>query len=83
MIDSHATVGSCDQVSKRVYTSGAVRIRGVLKPPQNRLVIVEYDVLPGAVYRLRKVSLCNKTVYLQQAQLSPLPHAFLTFRLPR
>ncbi len=47
MIDSHALVGSCAQVGKRVHLSAASQIGGVLEPVNASPVIVEDDVLIG------------------------------------
>jgi len=47
MIDSHALVGSCAQIGKRVHLSAAAQIGGVLEPVNASPVIVEDDVLVG------------------------------------
>ena len=47
MIDSHALVGTCAQIGKRVHLSAASQIGGVLEPPGARPVIVEDDVMIG------------------------------------
>jgi len=47
MIDSHALVGTCAQIGKRVHLSAASQIGGVLEPPNARPVIVEDDVMIG------------------------------------
>jgi 2,3,4,5-tetrahydropyridine-2,6-dicarboxylate N-succinyltransferase len=47
MIDSHALVGSCAQVGKRVHLSAAAQIGGVLEPVGAMPVIVEDDALVG------------------------------------
>ena len=47
MIDSHALVGSCAQIGKRVHLSAATQIGGVLEPVGAMPVIVEDDVLIG------------------------------------
>ncbi|HTG35858.1 MAG TPA: 2,3,4,5-tetrahydropyridine-2,6-dicarboxylate N-succinyltransferase [Thermoanaerobaculia bacterium] len=47
MIDSHALVGSCAQVGKRVHLSAAAQLGGVLEPVGASPVIVEDDVLIG------------------------------------
>jgi 2,3,4,5-tetrahydropyridine-2-carboxylate N-succinyltransferase len=47
MIDSHALVGSCAQVGKRVHLSAAAQIGGVLEPVNASPVIIEDDVLVG------------------------------------
>jgi 2,3,4,5-tetrahydropyridine-2-carboxylate N-succinyltransferase len=47
MIDSHALVGSCAQIGKRVHLSAAAQIGGVLEPPGALPVIVEDNVFLG------------------------------------
>lgn len=47
MIDSHALVGSCAQVGKRVHLSAGAQIGGVLEPVGEMPVIIEDDVLVG------------------------------------
>ncbi len=47
MIDSHALVGSCAQIGKRVHLSAAAQIGGVLEPVNANPVILEDDVLVG------------------------------------
>ncbi len=47
MVDSHALVGTCAQIGKRVHLSAAAQIGGVLEPAGARPVIVEDDVLVG------------------------------------
>lgn len=47
MIDSHALVGSCAQIGKRVHLSAAAQVGGVLEPINASPVIVEDDVLVG------------------------------------
>jgi 2,3,4,5-tetrahydropyridine-2-carboxylate N-succinyltransferase len=47
MIDSHALVGSCAQIGKRVHLSAAAQIGGVLEPVNAAPVILEDDVLVG------------------------------------
>ena len=47
MIDSHALVGSCAQVGKRVHLSAASQLGGVLEPINANPVILEDDVLVG------------------------------------
>ena len=47
LIDSHALVGSCAQVGKRVHVSAAAQIGGVLEPVGALPVIVEDDVMIG------------------------------------
>jgi 2,3,4,5-tetrahydropyridine-2-carboxylate N-succinyltransferase len=47
MIDSHALVGSCAQIGKRVHLSAAAQIGGVLEPIGNVPVVIEDDVVVG------------------------------------
>src|SRR6202034_4399084 len=47
LIDSHALVGSCAQIGKRVHLSAAAQIGGVLEPVNASPVILEDDVLIG------------------------------------
>jgi 2,3,4,5-tetrahydropyridine-2-carboxylate N-succinyltransferase len=47
LIDSHALVGSCAQVGRRVHLSAAAQLGGVLEPVGALPVIVEDDVLVG------------------------------------
>jgi 2,3,4,5-tetrahydropyridine-2-carboxylate N-succinyltransferase len=47
LIDSHALVGSCAQIGKRVHVSAAAQIGGVIEPVGAMPVIVEDDVLIG------------------------------------
>ena len=47
MVDSHALVGSCAQIGKRVHLSAAAQIGGVLEPVNANPVIIEDDVLVG------------------------------------
>jgi 2,3,4,5-tetrahydropyridine-2,6-dicarboxylate N-succinyltransferase len=47
MIDSHALVGSCAQIGKRVHISAAAQIGGVLEPINANPVIIEDDCLIG------------------------------------
>jgi 2,3,4,5-tetrahydropyridine-2,6-dicarboxylate N-succinyltransferase len=47
MIDSHALVGSCAQIGKRVHLSAAAQVGGVLEPVSAAPVIIEDDVLVG------------------------------------
>jgi 2,3,4,5-tetrahydropyridine-2-carboxylate N-succinyltransferase len=48
MVDTHANVGSCAQIGKNVHLAGAVRIGGVLEPPQGVPVIIEDNVFLGS-----------------------------------
>jgi 2,3,4,5-tetrahydropyridine-2-carboxylate N-succinyltransferase len=47
MVDSHALVGSCAQIGKRVHLSAAAQIGGVLEPVNAAPVIIEDDALIG------------------------------------
>ncbi|HUL72045.1 MAG TPA: 2,3,4,5-tetrahydropyridine-2,6-dicarboxylate N-succinyltransferase [Vicinamibacterales bacterium] len=47
LIDSHALVGSCAQVGRRVHVSAAAQIGGVIEPVGALPVIIEDDVLIG------------------------------------
>jgi 2,3,4,5-tetrahydropyridine-2-carboxylate N-succinyltransferase len=47
MVDSHALVGSCAQIGKRVHLSAGAQIGGVLEPINAAPVIIEDDVLVG------------------------------------
>src|SRR2546426_8186991 len=47
MIDSHALVGSCAEIGKRVHLSAAAQIGGVLEPVGALPVIIEDDTLVG------------------------------------
>jgi 2,3,4,5-tetrahydropyridine-2-carboxylate N-succinyltransferase len=46
-VDSHALVGSCAQIGKRVHLSAAAQIGGVLEPVGAMPVIIEDEVLVG------------------------------------
>jgi 2,3,4,5-tetrahydropyridine-2-carboxylate N-succinyltransferase len=47
LVDSHALVGSCAQIGRRVHLSAAAQIGGVLEPAGALPVIVEDEVLVG------------------------------------
>ena len=47
LVDSHALVGSCAQIGKRVHLSAAAQIGGVIEPVGAMPVIIEDDVLVG------------------------------------
>jgi 2,3,4,5-tetrahydropyridine-2-carboxylate N-succinyltransferase len=47
MVDSHALVGSCAQVGRRVHLSAGAMLGGVLEPVGALPVIVEDEVLVG------------------------------------
>jgi 2,3,4,5-tetrahydropyridine-2-carboxylate N-succinyltransferase len=47
LIDSHALVGSCAQIGRRVHLSAAAQVGGVIEPVGALPVIVEDEVLVG------------------------------------
>src|SRR5207248_2312649 len=47
MVDSHALIGSCAQIGKRVHVSAAAQIGGVLEPVNASPVVIEDDALVG------------------------------------
>jgi 2,3,4,5-tetrahydropyridine-2,6-dicarboxylate N-succinyltransferase len=47
LVDSHALVGSCAQVGRRVHISAGAQIGGVIEPVGAMPVIIEDDVLIG------------------------------------
>ncbi len=47
LIDSHALVGSCAQLGKKIHLSAAAQIGGVLEPINSIPVIIEDDVMIG------------------------------------
>lgn len=47
LIDSHALVGSCAQLGKRIHLSAAAQVGGVLEPVNSVPVIIEDDVMIG------------------------------------
>jgi 2,3,4,5-tetrahydropyridine-2-carboxylate N-succinyltransferase len=47
LVDSHALVGSCAQIGRKVHLSAAAQIGGVIEPVGAMPVIVEDDVLVG------------------------------------
>jgi 2,3,4,5-tetrahydropyridine-2-carboxylate N-succinyltransferase len=47
LLDSHALVGSCAQIGRRVHLSAAAQIGGVLEPVGALPVIIEDEVLVG------------------------------------
>ena len=47
LVDSHALVGSCAQIGRRVHLSAAAQIGGVIEPVGAFPVIIEDDVLVG------------------------------------
>jgi 2,3,4,5-tetrahydropyridine-2-carboxylate N-succinyltransferase len=81
LIDSHALVGSCAQVGRRVHVSAGAQIGGVLEPVGALPVIVEDDVLvggntglyEGAVVKARAV-IAAGTVLTGSTPVYDLPH---------
>src|SRR5436853_7645800 len=47
MVDSHALVGSCEPIGKRVHLSAGAQVGGVLEPVNAAPVVIEDDVLVG------------------------------------
>jgi len=65
-VDSHALVGSCAQIGKRVHLSAAAQIGGVLEPSGAVPVIVEDDVFVGGL-----VGLFEGIIVRKRAVLAP------------
>ena len=66
MIDSHALVGSCAQIGRRVHLSAAAQIGGVLEPAGALPVIIEDEVLVGG-----NCGVYEGTIVRQGAVLAP------------
>jgi len=66
MVDSHALVGSCAQIGKRVHLSAAAQIGGVLEPAGALPVIIEDDVLVGG-----NCGIYEGTIVRERAVLAP------------
>jgi 2,3,4,5-tetrahydropyridine-2-carboxylate N-succinyltransferase len=66
MVDSHALVGSCAQIGKRVHLSAAAQIGGVLEPVNASPVIIEDDVLVGG-----NCGVYEGTIVRKRAVLAP------------
>lgn len=64
LVDSHALVGSCAQIGKRVHLSAAAQIGGVLEPVNASPVIVEDDVLIGGNCGVYEGTLIRKRAVL-------------------
>jgi len=60
LIDSHALVGSCAQVGKRVHVSAGAQIGGVLEPVGALPVIIEDEALIGGNTGLYEGALIRK-----------------------
>ena len=66
MVDSHALVGSCAQIGRRVHLSAAAQIGGVLEPAGALPVIIEDEVLVGG-----NCGIYEGTVVRERAVLAP------------
>jgi 2,3,4,5-tetrahydropyridine-2-carboxylate N-succinyltransferase len=83
-VDSHALVGSCAQIGKRVHLSAAAQIGGVLEPVGAMPVIVEDDALiggncgvyEGAIIRRRAV-LAAGTIVTGSTPIYDLPNGVI------
>jgi 2,3,4,5-tetrahydropyridine-2-carboxylate N-succinyltransferase len=84
LVDSHALVGSCAQIGKKVHLSAAAQIGGVLEPVGAVPVIVEDDVLvggncgvyEGAIIRRRAV-LASGTIITGSTPIYDLPNGLV------
>ena len=89
LVDSHALVGSCAQIGRRVHLSAAAQIGGVLEPVGALPVIVEDDVLvggncgvyEGAVVKRRAV-LAAGTVLTGSTPIYDLPNGRIIEPVP-
>jgi 2,3,4,5-tetrahydropyridine-2-carboxylate N-succinyltransferase len=82
LIDSHALVGSCAQIGRRVHVSAAAQIGGVLEPVGAIPVVIEDDVLVGGncgVYEgaivKRRAVLASGTILTGSTPIYDLPNA--------
>jgi 2,3,4,5-tetrahydropyridine-2-carboxylate N-succinyltransferase len=66
MVDSHALVGSCAQVGRRVHLSAAAQVGGVLEPAGALPVIIEDEVLVGG-----NCGVYEGTIVRERAVLAP------------
>jgi 2,3,4,5-tetrahydropyridine-2-carboxylate N-succinyltransferase len=66
MVDSHALVGSCAQIGKRVHLSAAAQIGGVLEPAGAVPVVIEDEVLVGG-----NCGVYEGTIVRERAVLAP------------
>ena len=64
LIDSHALVGSCAQIGKRVHLSAGAQIGGVLEPVNASPVIIEDDVLVGGNTGVYEGTIVRKSAVL-------------------
>ena len=84
LVDSHALVGSCAQIGRRVHVSAAAQIGGVIEPVGALPVIVEDDVLiggntgvyEGAVIKQRAV-IAAGVVLTGSTPIYDLPHGVI------
>jgi len=73
MVDTWATVGSCEQIGKNVHLSGGVGIGGVLEPLQANPTIIEDNCFIGARSEIvegvivKKNSVISMGVYIGQS----------------
>ena len=81
LVDSHALVGSCAQIGRRVHVSAAAQIGGVLEPVGALPVIVEDDVLVGGncgVYEgaivKRRAVLASGTILTRSTPIYDVPN---------
>jgi 2,3,4,5-tetrahydropyridine-2-carboxylate N-succinyltransferase len=82
LVDSHALVGSCAQIGRRVHLSAGAQIGGVLEPVGALPVIIEDEVLvggncgvyEGAVVKRRAV-LAAGTIITGSTPIYDLPNA--------
>ena len=81
LIDSHALVGSCAQIGRRVHLSAGAQIGGVIEPVGALPVIIEDDVLVGGncgVYEgaivKRRAVLAAGTILTRSTPLYDLPN---------
>jgi 2,3,4,5-tetrahydropyridine-2,6-dicarboxylate N-succinyltransferase len=82
LIDSHALVGSCAQIGRRVHVSAAAQIGGVLEPVGALPVVIEDEVLiggncgvyEGAIVKRRAV-LASGTILTGSTPIYDLPNA--------
>jgi len=82
LIDSHALVGSCAQVGRRVHVSAGAQIGGVLEPVGALPVVIEDDVLVGGncgVYEgaivKRRAVLASGTIVTASTPIYDVPNA--------
>jgi 2,3,4,5-tetrahydropyridine-2-carboxylate N-succinyltransferase len=81
LIDSHALVGSCAQIGRRVHVSAAAQIGGVLEPVGALPVVIEDEVLVGGncgVYEgaivKRRAVLASGTILTGSTPIYDLPN---------